>query len=79
MFFKILFFSDRLQKSHLEKEEFEAKLKDLQNSLLTTKKQIPASDDKRSLEKVILTLVVKENADYVDCVGEMQGLISFVL
>uniref|UniRef100_A0A3Q3R5Y1 Myosin tail domain-containing protein n=1 Tax=Monopterus albus TaxID=43700 RepID=A0A3Q3R5Y1_MONAL len=39
-----------LLKSQLEKEEFEGKIKDLQDSLLTTKKQIPVSDENHSLE-----------------------------
>ncbi|XP_035476782.2 cingulin isoform X1 [Scophthalmus maximus] len=37
-----------LLKSCLEKEEFESKLRDLQDSLLAMKKQMPASDDNRS-------------------------------
>ncbi|XP_038580445.1 cingulin [Micropterus salmoides] len=41
--------TQELMKSRLEKEEFEGKLKDLQDSLLTMKKQMPASDDNRSL------------------------------
>ncbi|KAM9340015.1 cingulin [Symphorus nematophorus] len=38
-----------LLKSRLEKEEFESELKDLQDSLFAMKKQMPASDDNRSL------------------------------
>lgn len=40
---------EELLKSQLEKEEFEGKIKDLQDSLLTTKKQIPVSDENHSL------------------------------
>ncbi|KAF0024566.1 hypothetical protein F2P81_023368 [Scophthalmus maximus] len=39
---------EELLKSCLEKEEFESKLRDLQDSLLAMKKQMPASDDNRS-------------------------------
>lgn len=79
VFFKICFLSGRLQKSHLEKGEFEDKLKDLQDSLLTMKKQIPSSDNKHSLEKVIHMLVIRQSTDYVCCVGEMQGLLCFIV
>ncbi|XP_044028557.1 cingulin isoform X3 [Siniperca chuatsi] len=41
-------YSQMLLKSRLEKEEFEGELKDLQDSLLTMKKQMPASDDNRA-------------------------------
>uniref|UniRef100_A0A665WYZ6 Cingulin-like n=1 Tax=Echeneis naucrates TaxID=173247 RepID=A0A665WYZ6_ECHNA len=40
---------EELVKSRLEKEEFEGELKDLQDSLLTMKKQMPVHDDNRSL------------------------------
>ncbi|XP_044028556.1 cingulin isoform X2 [Siniperca chuatsi] len=40
--------TQELLKSRLEKEEFEGELKDLQDSLLTMKKQMPASDDNRA-------------------------------
>nr|XP_043908851.1 cingulin isoform X2 [Solea senegalensis] len=43
--------SRMLLKSHLEKEEFENKLKDVQDSLLATKKQMSASDDNSSVEE----------------------------
>uniref|UniRef100_UPI0037E79BED cingulin isoform X2 n=1 Tax=Semicossyphus pulcher TaxID=241346 RepID=UPI0037E79BED len=38
-----------LLKSRIEKEDFEGELKDLQDSLLSMKKKMPASDDNRSL------------------------------
>uniref|UniRef100_A0A665WYI3 Cingulin-like n=1 Tax=Echeneis naucrates TaxID=173247 RepID=A0A665WYI3_ECHNA len=41
-----------LVKSRLEKEEFEGELKDLQDSLLTMKKQMPVHDDNRSLTEL---------------------------
>lgn len=78
VFFKIYFLSGRLQKSHLEKGEFEGKLKNLQDSLLTMKKQIPSSDNKDSLQKVIRMLVIRQSTDYVCCVGEM-GLLCFIV
>ncbi|KAI3358680.1 hypothetical protein L3Q82_015088 [Scortum barcoo] len=40
--------TQELLKSRLEKEEFERELKDLQDSLLAVKKQMPASDDNHS-------------------------------
>lgn len=61
------------------KAEFEGKLKDLQGSLLGMKKQIPSSDNKQSLEKVIYMLVIRQSTDYVCCVGEMQGLLCFIV
>lgn len=73
VFFKIYFLSGRLQKSRLAKEEFEGKLKDLQDSLLTTKKQIPASDDKHSSEKVIHMLVMRQSTDYTGVWVKCRG------
>ncbi|XP_072226057.1 cingulin isoform X2 [Leuresthes tenuis] len=42
---------EELKKSHLEKEKVEGTLKDLQDSLLSMKKEAPVSDDTRSLKE----------------------------
>lgn len=51
--YKVTLSFHSLQKSHLEKEDLEGELKDLQDSLLAKKKQTSASDDNRSLAEVI--------------------------
>lgn len=66
----------RLLKSRLEKEVFESKLNDLQDSLVTRKKQMPASE---SSVEVIHKSVTRQNTDYACCVGENQGIITSVL
>lgn len=71
--------SHRLLKSHLEREEFERKIKDLEDSLLVMKKQVPASDDNHSLAEVILIRHAAEHGDYTVGVGEVEGLVSAVL
>lgn len=57
----------RLQKTRLEKEDGERKLRDLQDSLLILKKQAPTSD---SSARVIHASVARQSSDYIDCVGE---------
>lgn len=61
----------RLQKTRLEKEEGERKLKELQDSLLTMKKQVPSSD---SSEGVIHISIARQNSDYICCVGEIESI-----
>lgn len=52
----------RLQKTRLEKEDGERKLKELQDSLRTTKKQVPSSD---STARVIHISVARQNSDSI--------------
>lgn len=72
------FHSCRLLKTRLEKEEFEGKLKDAQDSLLVKKKQTPAPDGDHSSAEVILMSVKRRSGDYAHCVGETQALTSSV-
>lgn len=75
----IFFLSCRLLKTRLEKEEFEGRLKDVQDSLLIMKKQTPAPDGDHSSAEVILMSVTWRSGDYARCVGETQALTSSVL
>lgn len=61
----------RLQKTLLEKEDGERKLKELQDSMLTMKKQVPSSD---SSARVIHISVAGRNSDYVYCVVETESI-----
>lgn len=63
----------RLQKTLLEKEDRERKLKELQDSLLAMKKHVPASD---SSSRVIHISITRQNSDYISTVWVEQNLYT---
>lgn len=76
-FLRSTFFLRRLQKSRSEREDFEGELKDLQNSLLSMKKQMP--DDNRSLAEVIHVHVSHKAEILLSVWVTCRGLIIFLL
>lgn len=70
-FYLICFF--RLQKTLLEKEDRERKLKELQDSLLAMRKHVPASD---SSSRVIHISITRQNSDYIDSVGGTESIYT---